>query len=63
MSTFLRALTRLIFRDLAPVPTVPGCPACDESTPLYDQLAAERLIASVDFDRVAIEWQEERGML
>lgn len=61
MNAALRLLVRLIFRDLAPVPTVAGCPAC-ERTPIFDALAAERLIGSVDFDRVAAEWQDERGL-
>lgn len=30
------------------------------SAPIYDTLAAERLVESVDWDRVAAEWQAER---
>ena len=33
------------------------------STPIYDELAAARLIDSVEWDRVAAEWQDERGWL
>lgn len=32
-------------------------------SPIFDALTAERLLATVEFDRVAAEWQDERGWL